>query len=563
MRDKSFLSVDRNHDPGLHNRLKVLIYTRLVFISILLAATIFIVLSDEEALYGISVVFIFILIAATILASFIFALTLFFIGGGSPGKLKALSYSQIFWDILFATAVLYLTGGVESIFYLLYYVNIVIASVLLFKKGGLLAASLSAICYGGVLALEVRGVLPQFYNMGFEIDTVSETHVLAKIIINWLFFFFLALVASFVTEKLREAEVLLEEKQIDIENLEEFNFAIVQSLKSGLLTLDSEDRILSFNESASRILRMPPEKLKGQKLNTIFPGVSGEITEEVSSKGRNNLWRWETTIEVESDQKLYLGLNAFPFRMKEILEGGKIVIFEDLTSFKRMENRVKRTEKLAAIGELAAGIAHEIRNPLASMSGAIEMLKQEDADKRGKERLMDIVLRETTRLDYLISDFLNFAKTPKLSKEVFSVNSLLDDAVELFLKNRKEGNGFDIQRKFGHNVYISADPAQIKQVIWNLLKNSAESMRDKGKIEVVTEIDDESGEFVIKVKDEGEGIMQEDLNRIFSPFFTTKKGGTGLGLATVHKIIEEHGGRISVDSKIGLGSEFRVYLPMD
>ncbi len=557
--------LQKDYDPGLHDRLRVLIYTRLAFISIFLASTLFIVLRDNEALHGISVVFIFILIGATILISFIFVVLLFIFGKENLKRLRSLSYAQIFWDILFATGVLYMTGGIDSIFYILYYVNIVLASVLLFRKGGLLAAAISAICYGGVLALEVREVLPPFLEYGPDISTINETHVLAKIIVNWLFFGFLALVSGFVTEKLRKVEVLLEEKQIDIENLENFNTAIIESLKSGLLTIDNENRVLSGNASALQILGLRQNDIRGKKFSELFPEKGDEILEQYEDGEftLSSLWRWETEIRRAGNKTTYLGMNIFPFRGSEVLEDGKVVIFEDLTAYKEMEMRVKRTEKLAAIGELAAGIAHEIRNPLASVSGAIEMLKQNDVPKEGNTRLMDIVIRETTRLDYLISDFLNFAKTPKLSKEVFSINGLIDETIELFQKNRSDADGTFIQKILSDNVYISADPLRIKQVIWNLLKNASQAIQTQGKITVETAIDKEKGEFVIAVKDEGEGILPEDLTRIFSPFFTTKKGGTGLGLATVHRIIEEHGGRVSVESKIGLGSEFRIFLPVN
>ena len=553
------------NDPGLHDRLRVLIYTRLVFISILLAATVFIGLKDESNLMGISVVFIFILIGSTILASFIFSFFLFLIGKEKIRELVILSYSHILWDALFATAVLYITGGVDSIFYILYYINIVLASILMFKKGGFLAASLSSICYGLIIVSEVHGILPQFYDLNFSLRNINETQVLAKLLINFIFFFFLAWISSAFTEKLRKTEILLEEKKRDLKNLENFNKAIVDNLSSGLLTLDNENRVISYNTAAARILELEDPEMVGKNLADIFSDAGSKILAEYEENkfSQKYLWRWESTYLLKDERKLFIGLNLVPFSIKGLLENGKIVVFEDLTSYREMEERVKRSEKFAAIGELAAGIAHEIRNPLTSMSGAIEMLKQDEVAGNGKGKLMDIVFRETTRLNYLISDFLNFAKSPKLSKEVFDANVLIEETLELFLKGRTEQDKTVIEKNLCEHVYISADPLQIKQVIWNLLKNSAQAMPEGGKISVRAFANQETGEFEISIKDSGIGIVPEDLKRIFSPFFTTKKGGTGLGLATVHRIIEDHSGRVSVTSNPGMGAEFKVFLPLN
>jgi two-component system sensor histidine kinase PilS (NtrC family) len=259
---------------------------------------------------------------------------------------------------------------------------------------------------------------------------------------------------------------------------------------------------------------------------------------------------------------------------------GHVVIFQDVSAVVEMERRLRRTEKLAAVGELAAAIAHEVRNPLAAISGSIQLLDAaatQDVRDGEPGRLMAIVLRETERLNRLISDFLQYARPAALRLESVAVAPLVAETLEMLAAG--EGKEIRASARIDPELRVRADPAQLRQLLWNLFLNAAQAMEGRGELRVEAEVQkapaaqDEFGEIrtasrgegasgvEISVSDSGVGIDPEVLDRIFDPFFTTKAAGTGLGLATVHRIAEAHGGQISVESSRGAGAIFRIWLP--
>jgi signal transduction histidine kinase len=257
---------------------------------------------------------------------------------------------------------------------------------------------------------------------------------------------------------------------------------------------------------------------------------------------------------------------------------GHTLIFQDITKFKEMEEQMKRVDKMAAVGVLAAGMAHEIRNPLASLSGSIQMLKTELTLDDHQQHLMEITLRESERLNALITDFLLFAQPPQTHKILYPIGRILEETIDLFIHSPSFHDGIRILRPGGHEeIRTSIDPDQMKQVFWNLLINAAQSMSNGGEIQVLlgkgkawgaTSLSLSSqlrGKEWIKISitDSGNGIVPEEKEKIFEPFFTTKENGTGLGLSIVHKIIENHKGLIKVESELGRGSTFSIFLPAD
>jgi two-component system sensor histidine kinase PilS (NtrC family) len=243
-----------------------------------------------------------------------------------------------------------------------------------------------------------------------------------------------------------------------------------------------------------------------------------------------------------------------------------------------MEEQMKRVDKMAAVGLLAAGMAHEIRNPLASLSGSVQMLKTELNLDDHQQHLMEITLREAERLNALITDFLLFAQPPQTHKMLTPIGKILEETIDLFIHSSSFHDEIRILRPNGREeIRASIDPDQMKQVFWNLLINAAQSMSNGGKIQVqlakgkaprVTSLSLLSPlrarEWVkISVTDSGNGIALEEKEKIFEPFFSTKENGTGLGLSIVHKIIENHEGSIKVESELGRGSTFTIFLPAD
>ncbi len=217
---------------------------------------------------------------------------------------------------------------------------------------------------------------------------------------------------------------------------------------------------------------------------------------------------------------------------------------------------------MALIGQLAAGIAHEIRNPLASISGAIQLLKEEKEVGQSSQRLMEIILAESGRLNRLITDFLLYAQPPKLNKKKVDIGALVDNTLEVFSRSPQWTKGIQLSKIMEPNIIIAADPQQLEQVLWNLFINAVDAMEGKGVLEVRTHKDGKGHTVTLAVSDTGKGISAKDINKIFDPFFTTKEGGSGLGLSIVHKIIEIHGGDISAESRVHHGTTFTLTLPV-
>jgi len=313
----------------------------------------------------------------------------------------------------------------------------------------------------------------------------------------------------------------------------------------------------------------------------LFPQIGAALT-ETRRKGLDptlDYQRYETLFTSPEEEKIYLGFSISPLTDPEGSLIGHTLIFQDITRFKEMEEQMKRVDKMAAIGLLASGMAHEIRNPLASLSGSIQVLNSELRLDNHQQHLMEISLRESERLNALITDFLLFAQPPQTHRDPWEISKIIDETVELFRHSPSFRNGIEIVRP-NHQGDIEArvDRDQLKQVIWNLLINAAQAMDREGQIGIQMDKEHEafwgagprsSGakkgkEWVkISISDSGGGISSQDKEKIFEPFFTTKEGGTGLGLSIVHKIIENHDGRIRVESEMGRGSTFTIFLPID
>jgi two-component system sensor histidine kinase PilS (NtrC family) len=284
----------------------------------------------------------------------------------------------------------------------------------------------------------------------------------------------------------------------------------------------------------------------------------------------NDYQRDETLFMDPQGKKVHLGFSISPLTDPDESLIGHTLIFQDITRFKEMEEQMKRLDKMAAIDQLAAGMAHEIRNPLTSLSGSIQMLKSELTLKAHQERLMNIILRESERLNALITDFLLFAQPPKTNKKVWDIWNLLEETVELFIHSPEYPEGIQIHFPDSRKeIRVLLDPDQMKQLFWNLFLNSVQAMEEKGTLRIGIEgktdgLSHQSGKewVTISISDSGKGISPHEKEKIFEPFYTTKDGGTGLGLSIVHKIVENHDGVIKVESEVGEGSTFTILLPV-
>ncbi len=480
-------------------------------------------------------------------------------------KSIAFSYIQIVWDVVFVTAIIYLTGGSRSIFSFLYILSIINASIILFRYGSFIIASISSALYTTLLLLEnynvikyITTIMPNYISL----FPTRSSDIFFNIFINIAAFFIVAYLSSYLAEQLRRTGEELKGFQLNYEELEAINKNIVQSISSGLITINKDSQITFLNQAAEELTGYSLAKAFNTNINEIFKGIN-----LVSSSKLRGVNRFEFKYTKNRGKELYLGFSLSSLKDIKGNDLGKILIFQDLTKFKEMEEQLKMTDKLAAIGKMAAGIAHEIRNPMASISASIQMLQQEVALDRDNQKLMDIILRESDRLNSLITDFLLFAKPSKLIKEAVPLNLVIDETIQLLRHSPMYSSDIKIIREFNDDLLIIADPKQLRQVFFNLFINSFEAMPNGGELRLTTRRGIMRGNKMkdhveIVVKDTGAGIPDKIIDQIYDPFFTTKEHGTGLGLAIVYRIIEHHDGHIFLNMKVSEGTEFHLLFPV-
>ncbi len=554
------------HQEELFNRLKWLMFFRVVAITFLLSITAVIEFREFRVFFAVSLISLYALIGATY---FFTVLSAFLIKRFKD--LRRFAYLQLLWDVLFVTGLIYFTGGIESIFSFLYLISIIAASIILYRRGALLTASLSSICYGALLDLQYYQIISPPYEKFLPASQGSG--LLFTLAIDITGFYLVAWLSSYLSEKLRVTGDELRERQIDLKELEALNKKIVEGIHSGLLTIDGDGRITSFNRAAEEITGYRLDEVYQRRIDSVFPGLN------LYPEGRPSppRARQQISFQRKDGKQLYLGCSVSPLRDEEEGDLGQVVIFQDLTGLKEMEEEVRRADRLATMGRLAAGMAHEIRNPLASLSGSIQVLREGLDLKDEDRRLMEIVVREANRLNSLISDFLSFARPAEKREEKVRIQEIIEETLKAFEQSPEGQQGIKIVKEFDGNTFLNADSRQLRQVFWNLLLNASQAMPEGGELTINVGADvsvgpykgdaKRSGEEVgkefleITVSDTGVGISGEDLPKIFDPFFTTRDSGSGLGLTIVYKIIESHQGQIKVESIRGKGTTFTILLP--
>ncbi len=545
---------------GLSERLKWLIVFRLAIATILALGTLIVRPGGDNNLFGPSFVAVLVLTLGHLAIAIAIGLIYRYI---VIERLSYFAFGQIIWDLIFATGLIYISGGIDSEFKFMYWLTIINASILLFRKGAFASAALSGIFYGTLIDLEYFRIVPRFFELSSEGNLWLETKVISSIVLNIAVFFAVAYVSSWVSVRLRQTEQLLAETSHSLEDLELLMGRIVESLTSGLATLDADGKVSFWSRAAEEITGFRWDDLRGKKFLDIFPDAKGKLIGDAGMKSRDSQpWRWEMKFLPANGMERTLGFSVSPLREKEKGRPGTMIIFQDLTRYREMEEQVKRADRLAAVGELAARMAHEIRNPLTSISGAIEVLGGETALKEKDQRLMQIVLRETDRLNQLLTDFLIFAKPNMPQFEEVGIDQLLQETSDLFSKSLGD-RGAKVVLELEQGVTLQGDPKHLSQMLWNLLKNAQEALGGKGEIHVALKKGARESVTTIEIRDRGPGIPANLMDRIFQPFVTTKARGTGLGLAMVRRIVEEHGGSISVESAPGEGTTFRVKLPVE
>ncbi|MDY6878656.1 MAG: ATP-binding protein [Desulfatiglans sp.] len=544
-------------------QLKVLMLLRVVFISLLLGAFIFVLVKQQKPYSQYVQTFHYLLIAAVYFLTFFYVLVFKY-----AKTLVWLVYIQFFIDVLIVTAIVFATGGIESIFSFLYIFVIFGGSIILYRRGGIAIASISSIFYGLLLDLQYFGVIHPLGIRQISPSEYQSFHIFYQILVNIAAFYMVAILSSFLSEQARQSRAELKARQSDIEKLEALNESIIKSIKSALIVLDHYDRIILFNPAAEEILEMKADAATGHPIDESLPFLKDYLsqlnvkTNERSKKGRSFI---DFPYSRGKNQEIYLRLSVSPLGFRKKDEKGLILILQDLTESRKIEEEMKKVEGLALVGQLAAGIAHEIRNPMASISGSIQMLKRGLDEDDVNARLMDIVSREINRLNHLISDFLFYARPKTANFSEFNLNQVISESLTLFRNNQDLSDRIKIVTDLDETIDLRSDPAQIKQALWNLLLNARDAMSEGGTLHISTEKGPNGTEqemVRITVRDTGTGFNHEALSKLFTPFYTTKEEGSGLGLATVKRIVEGLHGEITGSNHPEGGAQILMSFPL-
>ena len=476
---------------------------------------------------------------------------------------------QIAADVGIVTSLVHFSGGHQSVFSFLYVAVTAYGAVLFERRRAVAAATASAVAYGAVLVLEQLG-----HGVGARPAHVAVAAATWGVHVGALFL--VAALASTLTSELRRTGAALDKSAHDLRRLRDLNARIVESLNSGLLTTDPSGRIGSFNPEAERITGMRSADVVGVRVDDVIGGA-WEVVRSGTPEQGERVRRARLELRPTDGRVRFLGLAASALRDTDGAAVGHVVIFQDVTDVVEMERKLTRSERLAAVGEMAAKIAHEVRNPLAAISGSVQILRKDLADPSAPDpsRLMDIVVREADRLNALITDFLDYARPRPVRRERIDLAAVCADVVEMLSTTCPAH--VSIELRCESDAVALGDADQIRQVLWNLCRNGLEAMSEPGVLRLAirraestpqgARSEGRSGEAAtlagveIVVDDEGAGIDAAAVGRLFEPFFTTKRSGTGLGLAMVHRIVEAHGGEIEVARKTGRGARFVVRLP--
>lgn len=428
-------------------------------------------------------------------------------------------WAQLVFDTAMVTALVYLTGSTSSPFFVLYFMNLLAAAWMLPQVGVLIVTLIDALAFSSLIG--ARLVMRQ------EVGTRDASEV----VIELLSIVLVGALASVLSGRITSAKNELIENAELTQRLIDDHDQILNQVPAGIVTVDAMGAIDSVNPAAFEILG----PVLGQQIAEVLPG-----------QGR----RWEH-VHARGTQRRFLLCNQTTRR-----QGGYVVAIEDVTRMRQIEAELAREERLAAVGRLAAGLAHEIRNPLASLSGAVQLLGE-----KSEAPLFDIVLREVHRINDLVEEFLDTARPLKLSIAQVDVQSLVNGVVGAFRNDPRYRDRVAIHVDCeGSTEPVGADASRLSQVLWNLLLNAAQSSPGPCRVDVTAATVDRFLE--LDVKDDGPGIPPASQERIFDPFYTTRSGGTGLGLANVHRIVRAHGGTVEVESEVGHGARFILRFPL-
>ncbi len=535
------------------------VFSRLAVVSYFLGVTIFIQFRAVGKLPG-EYLWISYSVISVIYAFSIFCLVL--PKSTRRGRLNIVGQSV--FDVIFVTGIVLLTGGIDSVYSVLYSLVVIYSTLFLGRRGGLSIAALSSLCYVLIVNSEFAGLFEFLYDEGIvPRGELTRGYILTRVSTHVASFFIMALLTSFVVEQERKTKRLLAEKATAFDRLDLLHRSIIESVDTGILTVNLEGHVRSFNRAAEEISGFTFGEVFNRGVEEIFPGVAAVISPAGPEERKRQRRRFEIVIRKKSGASMVLGISESAL-FEQGVKIGSILIFQDLTSFKEMEREGEKNKQLAFIGQMAAGLAHELRTPLQSISGSIQLLRRDLRLDPSDERLMQVILRAKDQMESLVRNFLLMARSNLGRRSETDIGKLVDDVIESLTVGAEWNARVDLRKELGRDLRVMGDPAELRQVLWNLMINAIQSMPEGGTLSVTAcpEGGNGTGRAVrIEIGDTGTGIDAAQMEKIWEPFYTTKERGSGLGLAIVRRIVESHGGTVTVQSDASRGTQFRVSLP--
>jgi two-component system sensor histidine kinase PilS (NtrC family) len=462
--------------------------------------------------------------------------------------------AQFLIDALLITWLVWKTGDLTSPYITLYIVLIGVSSAFLRPQATFLMA---VICIAFFLMLAILTGLAVLQPSG---SAQSTPRIIQIVSFHTIAFLVVGLLASKLSERLSSGEQLREATKT-LANLQALHERIIESIRSGLITTDLDGNIYTFNAAASEITGYKPEAMRGRSIFSLFGNIKQPIELSLDGRDTEQMPRFETNLVTPEGFAVRIGYNISPLFSEDNERTGLIITFQDLTDIRSMEESIKRKDRLAAVGRVGAGLAHEIRNPLGAMRGAIQVLESNTPPESVQADLMKIILRESDRLNSIITNFLSYAKPKVGSFSEIDACEAIRDTVKLLRHSPEVTEKHRIKDSLPPTpIFVSADATQLKQVFWNLARNAINAMPDGGDLSIALETLPNNRVQII-FEDSGVGMSKEQVERLFEPFSNSTSGGTGLGLSIVYQIIRDHDGTINVRSFEGEGTLITIVLP--
>lgn len=474
-------------------------------------------------------------------------------------RLHLQASAQLLIDVLLVTWLVWATGDIGSPYAAAYILVISAASIFLGPRGALITSIGCVVAFTVItLATAMEWIPPLAHDPGNALTAKA----VQAIGINDIAFLFVGLLAARLAERQTRADVQLIEATQSLATLRALHERIVESIRSGVVTTDLQGRIYTFNAAAEEITGYKTSDVRGQVATVFFGELKDRIEQSMSAaEAGEPSPRFESYCLTSDGLRLRLGFSIFPLFSETGETTGLVITFQDLTEVRSLEEAARRQDRLAAVGRVAAGIAHEIRNPLASMRGSIQVLRSDLDGDSSQAQLMGIILRESDRLNQIIADFLTYARPRNTQLALVDLREPLHETFTLLRHSPEIRGGHMLEEELPEEpVMVNVDASQLKQVFWNLSRNALQAMPEGGTLRAELQRT-AFGRLRITFTDTGLGMTPEQVEHLFEPFSSSTTGGTGLGLSIVYQIIRDHGGTINVRSREGKGTKITIELP--